>query len=201
MSRHPYWLSKSQFDRIRPHLPRGGAGRPRSPKSGRRILSGVIHVLQFGVRWRECPSQYGPYKTVYHRWKHWSERGVLTRILETLGVLHAEAALLDNTAVRARCCASVGPQKGAAPDRALPRWPRQQGPRTHGPAGAPPKLTLSAASRHDCPIAWERLKGWPPPGGWPQTADAIGSVGALASPTGNTACHPLPVEAGQAATP
>ena len=84
--------------------------------------------------------------------------------LEALGDPRAEAALLDSTAVRAQRCSPVGPQKGC---RARPGCSRG-GPGSTaraltGRRGRPLKLMLSAANRHDSPMAWELLKGWPPP--------------------------------------
>ena len=49
MSKHPHWLSQSQFGQIRPHLPGGDTGCPHSVELGRRAPSGIIHVLQSGV--------------------------------------------------------------------------------------------------------------------------------------------------------
>jgi transposase len=36
----------------------------------RRIISGIIHMLQCGARWRDCPPEYGPYTTISNRWEH-----------------------------------------------------------------------------------------------------------------------------------
>ena len=53
------WLSDRQFELIKPHLPYRAAGKRR--EDDRRIISGIIHVLQSGCRWRDCPPEYGPY--------------------------------------------------------------------------------------------------------------------------------------------
>ena len=70
--RRLFWLSDRQFELIKPHLPYRAAGRRR--EDDRRIISGIIHVLQSGCRWRDCPPEYGPSTTVYNRWSqkgHW----------------------------------------------------------------------------------------------------------------------------------
>jgi mannitol 2-dehydrogenase len=33
-------------------------------------------VQRFGRRWKDCPSEYGPAKTIYNRFARWSERGI-----------------------------------------------------------------------------------------------------------------------------
>lgn len=57
-------------------------GRPRV--DDRRILSGIIFVNRNGLRWRDAPKEYGPAKTIYNRWKRWSDKDVFIRMLEGL---------------------------------------------------------------------------------------------------------------------
>ena len=44
-----FWLSDEQWTAIKPHLPYYAAGKRR--EDDRRIISGIIHVLQSGCRW------------------------------------------------------------------------------------------------------------------------------------------------------
>ena len=67
-----FWLSDRQFELIKPHLPYRAAGKRR--EDDRRIISGIIHVLQSGCRWRDCPPEYGPSTTVYNRYNRWSQK-------------------------------------------------------------------------------------------------------------------------------
>ena len=50
----------------------------------RRVLSGIIHVIRNGLRWRDAPSDYVPHKTLYNRWARWSQLGVFIRIVTEL---------------------------------------------------------------------------------------------------------------------
>jgi len=34
---------------------------------GRRVMSGVVHVLGSGCRWSDCPDEYGPSTTIHTR--------------------------------------------------------------------------------------------------------------------------------------
>ena len=56
-----------------PHLPTNQTGPARD--DDRRIISGIIHMLQCGARWRDCPPDFGPYTTIYNRFNRWAKRG------------------------------------------------------------------------------------------------------------------------------
>ena len=59
-----FWLSDEQCGRLQPLLPNKVRGVPRG--DDRRGISGIIHVLQSGWRWRDAPPGYGPHKTRYN---------------------------------------------------------------------------------------------------------------------------------------
>jgi transposase len=40
------------------------------------VLSGIICINRNGLRWRDAPKEYGPHKTLYNRWKRWSDKGI-----------------------------------------------------------------------------------------------------------------------------
>jgi len=61
-----FWLDDLQWSVLEPHLPTKQTGPKR--KDDRRIISGIIHVLQSGCRWQDCPPEYGPSTTVYNRY-------------------------------------------------------------------------------------------------------------------------------------
>ena len=82
-----YWLTDEQMERLRPHFPKSH-GKPRV--DDRRVLSGIIFVNRNGLRWRDAPPVYGPHKTLYNRWKRWSEAGVFIRMMEGLSGHNAE---------------------------------------------------------------------------------------------------------------
>src|SRR6478735_10631026 len=49
-------------------------GKPRV--DNRRVISGILHVLKTGCRWRDVPPEYGPATTIYNRYNRWSQRGL-----------------------------------------------------------------------------------------------------------------------------
>ena len=50
---HLFWRSDQAWAAIEPHLPRGLPGKPRV--DDRRVISGILHVLKTGCRWRDVP--------------------------------------------------------------------------------------------------------------------------------------------------
>jgi transposase len=82
MAKQGYWLSDSEWRRIEPLLPRGRRGAHRV--DDRRVISGIVHMLRCGARWRDCPEVYGPYTTIYNRFNRWSRQGIWTDIFYAL---------------------------------------------------------------------------------------------------------------------
>ena len=78
-----FWFSDAQWERIEPLLPTGLRGARRV--DDRRVLSGIVHALQSGGRWGDCPEHvYGPKKTLYNRFVRWAERGIWENIFSAL---------------------------------------------------------------------------------------------------------------------
>jgi transposase len=44
------------------------------------VISGILHVLKTGCRWRDVPPVYGPPTTISNSYNRWSRRRVLQRI-------------------------------------------------------------------------------------------------------------------------
>lgn len=76
------WLSDAEWARIEPLLPHGRKGAHRV--DDRRVISGIVHMLKSGARWRDCPPEYGPYTTIYNRFNRWSRQGIWLGMFEAL---------------------------------------------------------------------------------------------------------------------
>ena len=105
-----FWLNDQQWKALRRYLPQGLTGPKREEADDRRITSGIIHMLQSGARWRDCPPEYGPYTTIYNRFNRWAKRDRWRAIFEALAKLGKDAVVLslDSTSVKAHRCASGG---------------------------------------------------------------------------------------------
>ena len=110
MSDH-YWLSEQQIESIKPYFPRSH-GRPRV--DDRRVISGIIHVIRNGLRWRDAPDIYGPHKTLYNRFVRWPQMGVFDRIFSGLAGREEEPdiVMIDATHLKAHRTACSLVKKG-----------------------------------------------------------------------------------------
>ncbi|MGL5837105.1 MAG: IS5 family transposase [Sphingorhabdus sp.] len=99
--RELFWLSDDAWAALEPHLPKGQPGKPRV--DDRRIISGILHVLKVGCRWRDVPPAYGPAKTVYNRYHRWSQRRIWQRMFEKMAATGPvpEELSIDSTHVKA----------------------------------------------------------------------------------------------------
>ncbi|MBC6403918.1 MAG: transposase [Hyphomonadaceae bacterium] len=102
-----FMLSEEGLARIEPFfpLPRG-VGRVDDFK----VISGIIHVIRNGLRWRDTPLEYGPCTTLCNRFKRWSKRGVFDKIFSHLsakggppGVFMIDSTHIKAPAPRAAC--------------------------------------------------------------------------------------------------
>lgn len=112
-----YWLSEAQMARLMPFFPKSH-GKPRV--DDRRVLSGIIFVNRNGLRWCDAPREYGPAKTLYNRWKRWSDNGVFARIMFGLAAESAEhkTIMIDATYLKAhRTASSLRVKKGGVDAR------------------------------------------------------------------------------------
>ncbi len=103
-----FWLSDAAWAVIEPHLPHGRPGKPRV--DDRRVMSGILHVLKTGGRWRDVPPEYGPATTIYNRYNRWSRRGLWQRLFAQVaasGRVPPEL-LIDSSHVKAHRSASGG---------------------------------------------------------------------------------------------
>jgi transposase len=56
-----FWLTEVQMGRLRPFFPKS-----------------------HGLQRRDAPREYGPPKTLYNRWKRWSDKGIFARMMDGL---------------------------------------------------------------------------------------------------------------------
>jgi transposase len=111
VSRNLFWLDDLQWSVLQKHLPKNQKGARR--KDDRRIISGIIHVLQSGCRWQDCPQEYGPSTTVYNRFHRWAKKDLWQAIfidLTSIVGTHYENSI-DSTIIKAHRSASG--KKGA----------------------------------------------------------------------------------------
>ncbi len=107
-----FCLTDAQMARLSPFFPKFH-GKPNV--DDRRVLSGMIFANRNGLRWRDAPAAYGPHKTLYNRWKRWSDKGVFARMMAGLAAEHGEETtmMIDARYLKAhRTASSLGVKKG-----------------------------------------------------------------------------------------
>jgi len=116
-------------------MPRGRRGAHRV--DDRRVISGIVHMLRSGARWRDCPAAYGPYTTIYNRFNRWSRQGIWFAMFEALtGSTGITATVsIDSTHIKAHRSAA-GAKGGPSSRRSATRG-----------AGAPPRSMPSRTPR------------------------------------------------------
>jgi transposase len=89
------------------------------------VIDGVAWKYRTGSPWRDMPEDFGPWQTVYSRFRRWARDGTWHRILTALQA-RADAAgdidwlvCVDSTVVRAHQHAAGARKKGA--DRPVSR--------------------------------------------------------------------------------
>ena len=92
-----FGLSAEQVARIRPLFPRNGC----EWVGDRKVLRGIIHVIQKALRWVDAPAADGPHKTLCNRCRRWSDKGVFDLIFSELSAIRCPRAT--------RCYGARGP--------------------------------------------------------------------------------------------
>ncbi|WP_443041169.1 IS5 family transposase [Streptomyces sp. B21-102] len=119
MRRHE--LTDQEWELLAPLIPRAATGRPRV--SDRQVINGMVYKIRTGISWRDLPERYGPWQTVYTRFRRYALDGVFTRALQQIQA-HADAAgdidwlvQIDSTIVRAHQHAAATGRKGGSTGR------------------------------------------------------------------------------------
>ena len=95
-------LTKSQYQRIEPFLPRQ---RGNVSLSNLQVLNAILYVAEQGCKWRGLPKSFGNWHTIYTRMNRWAKHGVLDRVFAELQQqqiirVQVEAVSLDSSAVK-----------------------------------------------------------------------------------------------------
>lgn len=99
-------VTNAEWDLIEPLLPVAATGP--LPRRTREQFNGVLWRFRTGSGWREVPERYGPWSTVYSRFRAWALAGVFQQLMDALiaeaasrGQVGLELVSVDSTVVRA----------------------------------------------------------------------------------------------------
>ncbi|WP_461715561.1 IS5 family transposase [Streptomyces sp. DSM 41036] len=154
-------LTDQEWELLAPLIPRAATGRPRV--SDRQVINGMVYKIRTGISWRDLPERYGPWQTVYTRFRRYAIDGVFTRALQQIQA-RADAAgdidwlvQIDSTIVRAHQHAAATGRKGGISgdepdDHALGRSRGGLTTKVHlacDGKGRPLALLVTPGQRHD----------------------------------------------------
>lgn len=102
MKRHE--VTEEQWNKVKglspPEKPAHG-GRP--GKDNRVMLNAILYLLNTGIPWRDLPERYGAWKSVYTRFRRWSQQGVWEHMFEELiaqDIVDESTLMLDSTTIK-----------------------------------------------------------------------------------------------------
>ncbi|MET8898711.1 IS5 family transposase [Streptomyces albogriseolus] len=157
--RHEF--TDQEWELLAPLIPQAATGRPRA--SDRQVINGMVYKIRTGISWRDLPERYGPWQTVYTRFRRYAIDGVFTRALQQIQA-RADAAgdidwlvQIDSTIVRAHQHAAATGRKGGSSgdepdDHALGRSRGGLTTKVHlacDGKGRPLALLVTPGQRHD----------------------------------------------------
>ena len=116
-----YRLTDEQWDRLQDLLPRNGR-KGGQWKDHRLMIDAILWALADGGRWRNVPAEFGPWQSVYDRFRNWARSGLWDRILRRLQARKMNSQdidfslfCIDGTVVRAHQSAAGAPKKKGRP--------------------------------------------------------------------------------------
>jgi transposase len=106
MQRHA--LTDAQWANLEHVLPRRPQGRKASG-GDRLFVEAVLFRARTGIQWRDLPTRFGNWKSVYNRFRNWAAKGVWAHVFRELQLdVDETASIVDATVVRAHQDASGG---------------------------------------------------------------------------------------------
>ena len=107
-------ISEEFWSKLAPLLPGKVGDRGRSGADNRQFIEAVLFVGRTGCPWRDLPSSFGPWNSVYQRFARWESNGVWEAIFAAFSQdADFTDAHLDSTTVKAHQHAA-GAQKKTA---------------------------------------------------------------------------------------
>ena len=87
-------LTDAQWNRIKFVFEEGAkVGRP--PLNPRIVFNAIMWILKSGARWRDLPTCFGNWNSVYHKFRCWCSLGLFERLLQLINADFRKATLLE----------------------------------------------------------------------------------------------------------
>ncbi len=100
-------VGEAVWERVAPLLPGKASDSGVTAKDNRLFLEAVLWRARTGLPWRDLPTAFGRWNSVFQRFRRWARAGVFERLFERLsGEPDFEYALIGGTIVTAHQKAS-----------------------------------------------------------------------------------------------
>jgi len=100
MRKERFVITDRSWSLIEPLLPGTTRDRGVTAKDNRLFLEAVLWKVRVGGPWRDLPSGFGEWNSVFRRFRRWAQNGVFQRIFEAIaGDPDFEYVLIDGTIV------------------------------------------------------------------------------------------------------
>lgn len=96
-----YEITDQQWQRLAHLLPGKVGDVGRSAIDNRLFINAVIWIARSGAPWRDLPERFGPWNSVYRRFRRWAKSGVWQHVFDELQEPDLEWLMIDSTVVRA----------------------------------------------------------------------------------------------------
>lgn len=129
----------------------------------RKMIEGMLYRMRTGTPWRDLPSSFGPWYSIYKKFNRWSAQNKLMHIFRALAIdLDLEWNFIDSSIVKAHQH-SMG--AASADDEAIGKSRGGNSTKIHMATdsyGLPIEFYLTGAQVHDCQAAPELIEQLPP---------------------------------------
>lgn len=92
-------ISQEQWEAIKDKLPRQPGNRGKAVDN-RLFINAVLFVAKCGIPWRDLPSRFGKWNSVYVRFRRWAKAGVWKQLFESFTDKEMQTLLIDSTVIR-----------------------------------------------------------------------------------------------------
>lgn len=139
-------------------------GRP--PKDDKLMVEAMCFVLRTGLPWRDLPAEFGPWKSVYTRWRRWCRTGLWAHLFKKIaGRGFGQIRSMDTTCIKVHAHGAnpAGGQQAQAMGRTKGGLNTKLAMIVDA-LGRPVAMQLAPGNRHDlkaCAGLWsEQRGGW-----------------------------------------